>query len=151
MQRFWRYVLGSAVAFVASESAFLTVYGLELGSPQIATLWAFAAGIPVNYMLNRRWAWRRRGRPDLRDEVLPYVVVIAASVVASATGTGIVDAWLQTVSLPSLARIALVGATFAAINGGLFLAKYVLLDRLVFRARRRAPDDERQPDVEPVP
>lgn len=151
VQRFSRYALGSLVAFAASESAFLTVYGLELGSPQIATLWAFAAGIPVNYVLNRRWAWKRRGRPGMRDEVLPYVVVIAASVVASAVGTSFVDAWLQTLSLPSLARIALVGATFAAINGGLFLGKYVLLDRLVFRARPRVVDDERQPDVEPVP
>lgn len=151
VQRFWRYALGSVIAFAASESAFLVVYGFELGGPHIATLWAFAAGIPVNYVLNRRWAWKRRGRPGLRDELLPYVVVIAASIVASAAGTSAVDEWLQTASLSSLARIALVGATFAAINGGLFLAKYVLLDRLVFRDRPREADDERQPDVEPVP
>ena len=151
VQRFWRYVLGSVVAFAASEIAFLAVYGSGSGSPQIATLWAFAAGVPVNYVLNRRWAWKRHGRPGLRDEVLPYAIVIATSIVASAMGTGAVDTLLQSVSLPPLARIALVGATFAGINGGLFLAKYVLLDRLVFRARPRAVDGERQRDVEPVP
>jgi putative flippase GtrA len=151
VQRFWRYALGSVIAFVASESAFLVVYGTGSGSPQIATLWAFAAGIPVNYVLNRRWAWKRRGRPGLRDEVLPYAVVVATSIVASAIGTGAVDTWLQTVSLPRLAEVLLVGATFAAINGGLFLAKYVLLDRLVFRARPSPADGERRRDVEPVP
>ncbi|HSK96397.1 MAG TPA: hypothetical protein VK891_07265, partial [Euzebyales bacterium] len=91
------------------------------------------------------------GKPDLRRELLPYAVVIATSVVASAVGTAAVDTWLQSMALPRLARIALVGATFAAINGGLFLAKYVLLDRLVFRPRPPAADAERPRDVEPVP
>ena len=151
VRRFWRYALGSVIAFAASEIAFLAVYGSGSGSPQIATLWAFAVGIPVNYVLNRWWAWRRRGRPDLRREVLPYAVVIATSVAASAVGTAAVDTWLQSMALPRQARIALVGATFAAINGGLFLAKYVLLDRLVFRPRPPAADAERPRDVEPVP
>ena len=130
----------------------MTVYGLELGSPTAATVCAFAVGIPINYILNRRWAWVRRGRPGLRDELLPYAAVIATSVISSAVATGAVDAWLRTVSLPRLAEVALVGATFAAVNGGLFLAKYVLLDRLVFRGRSRQPaDGPPQRDVEPVP
>jgi putative flippase GtrA len=152
VQRFWRYALGSVIASVASQVAFMTVYGLELGSPTVATVCAFAVGIPINYILNRRWAWVRRGRPGLRDELLPYAAVIATSVFASAVATGAVDAWLQTVSLPRLAEVVLVGATFAAVNGGLFLAKYVLLDRLVFRGRSRRPaDGQPQRDVEPVP
>jgi putative flippase GtrA len=151
VQRFWRYALGSVVAFVASEIAFLSVYGSGLGSPQVATLWAFAAGIPVNYVLNRRWAWKRRGRPSLVREILPYAIVIASGIVASAAGTGAVDAWLQSASLHRFVRIALVGLAFAAINGGLFLAKYVLLDRLVFRARRPVAAEPRRHDVEPVP
>lgn len=151
VRRFWRYAIGSVIAFGASEVVFLTVYGWRLASPQMASVWAFAGGIPVNYVLNRRWAWRRRGRPDLRTELLPYAAVVALSVVASAVGTAAVDRWLQTVTFSRPAQIALVGATFAAINGGLFLAKYVLLDRLVFGDPQRQPDDERQRDVEPVP
>ena len=151
VQRFWRYALGSVIAFGASESAFLTVYGLELGSPQVATIWAFAAGIPTNYVLNRRWAWQRRGRPSIRTEIVPYAIVIATSIVASAIGTSAVDNWLETTSVPRIAQIAVVGATFALINGGLFLAKYVLLDRLVFRDRPMRPDGARRPDVERVP
>jgi len=151
VQRFWRYALGSVIAFAASEIAFLSVYASGMGSPQVATLWAFAAGIPVNYVLNRRWAWKRQGRPSLRREVLPYALVIATGIVASAAGTGAFDSWLQSVSLHRYARIALVGVAFAAINGGLFLAKYVLLDRLVFRARPPAADARRRRDAERVP
>lgn len=152
VQRFWRYSLGSVVTFGVSQLVFLVVYGLQWASPQIATLWSFAAGIPVNYILNRRWAWRRRGRPGFREELLPYAAVIAISIVASALATSAVDAWLQTADLPRAAGILLVGTTFAAINGGLFLAKYVLLDRLVFRDRRRPGRRSGQPrDVERVP
>lgn len=152
VQRFWRYALGSVIASVASQVAFMTVYGLDWGGPTIATVCAFAVGIPINYVLNRRWAWAQRGKPGLRDELLPYAAVIATSIIASAVATGAVDAWLATMSLPRLADVLLVGATFAAVNGGLFLAKYVLLDRLVFRGRSRQPaGDQPQRDVEPVP
>lgn len=150
VQRFWRYSLGSVVTFGVSQLVFLLLYGLQWASPQVATLWSFAAGIPVNYLLNRRWAWRRRGRPGFREELLPYAVVIAVSIVASALATGAVDNWLQTADLPRAAGIVLVGTTFASINGGLFLAKYVLLDRLVFRDRPRSGPG-RPRDVERVP
>ena len=147
IQRFSRYFIGSVVAFGASEVVFLTVYGLRWASPQVATVWSFAAGIPTNYLLNRRWTWQRRGLPPLRSELLPYAAIVSISVVSSAVGTAAMDRWLQSVTLPRAAEILLVGATFAAINGGLFLAKYVLLDRLVFRR----PGHRRVHDVEPVP
>lgn len=133
VRRFSRYAVGSVVAFGASNLAFLLLYGLGWTSPQVASVLAFAAGIPVNYVLNRRWAWQRRGRPALRAELLPYSGVVALSVVSSAVGTWAVDRWLQSVDLPRAVEVILVDATFIAINGGLFLAKYVLLDRLVFR------------------
>ena len=143
--------MGSVVAFGVSEGIFLSVYGARLAGPQLASVWAFAGGIPVNYVLNRRWAWRVRGRPGLRDELLPYAGVVALSVIGSAVGTQAVDTWLQSVALHRVLEIAIVGATFATINGGLFLAKYVLLDRLVFRVRPSHLPAEQQRDAEPVP
>lgn len=154
VRRFSRYAVGSVVAFGASNLAFLLLYGLGWTSPQVASVLAFAAGIPVNYVLNRRWAWQRRGRPALRAELLPYGGVVALSVVASATGTWATDRWLGTVDLPRAVEVLLVDATFVAINGGLFLAKYFLLDRLVFRDRPTAPradQDLADAGVEPVP
>ncbi len=152
VKRFSKYAVGSVVAFTASEIVFLLSYGSGWARPQVASVLAFAAGIPVNYVLNRRWAWQRRGRPGLRDELLPYAAVVSLSVVASAAGTWAADRWVQSVTLPRAIDVLLVGATFAAINGGLFLAKYVLLDRLVFRDRP-APTGAHPAtrDVETVP
>jgi putative flippase GtrA len=134
-RRFSKYALGSVVAFGASNVVFLLVYGLGWASPQVATVLSFGIGIPVNYALNRRWAWERRGRPSVRTELVPYATVIATNVVAAAAGTWAVDRWLQSIALPRAVEVLVVGATFVLINGGLFLAKYVLLDRLVFRDR----------------
>jgi putative flippase GtrA len=140
IRRFSKYAVGSVVAFGASNLAFLLVYGSGLASPQVASVLAFATGIPVNYVLNRRWAWQRRGRPGVRDEVLPYAGVVALSVVATAVGTWGVDRLLSDANLTRAATVVLVDAAFVAINGGLFLAKYFLLDRLVFRDRRVTMD-----------
>lgn len=140
-RRFSRYAVGSVVAFGVSNVVFLLAYGMGWASPQLATVLSFAVGIPVNYALNRRWAWQRRGRPSLRAELVPYAAVIAANVIAAATGTWAVDRWLQSTALPRAVEIAVVGITFVAINGGLFLAKYFLLDRLVFREIPVAPAD----------
>jgi putative flippase GtrA len=151
VRRFSKYAVGSVVAFGASNVAFLVLYGLGLTSPQVASVLAFAAGIPVNYVLNRRWAWERRGRPGVRDELLPYAAVVATSVIGSAVGTWAADRWVQSADLPRALEVGFVDAAFVAVNGTLFLLKYVLLDRLVFRERTTAtaPTDERA--AEPVP
>jgi putative flippase GtrA len=140
VRRFSKYAVGSVVAFGASNVAFLLLYGLGLTSPQVASVLAFAAGIPVNYVLNRRWAWQRRGRPGLRDELLPYAAVVATSVIGSAVGTWAADRWVQSAGLPRAVEVGVVDAAFVAINGTLFLLKYVLLDRLVFRERPSTTD-----------
>lgn len=141
-RRFSRFAVSSGVAFGVSNLVFLVAYGLELTSPQVATVLAYAVGVPTNYLLTRRWTWRRRGRPPLRTELLPYAAVVTVNVVAAAVGTWAVDRWLQSIELPRVIDVALVSMTFVAINGGLFVAKYVLLDRLVFRERPTGPPSD---------
>lgn len=150
--RFSRYAVGSAVAFAASNVVFLLCYGSGMTSPEVASVLAFGVGIPVNYVLNRRWAWQRRGRPGITTELVPYAAVVSLSIVATAVGTSGADHLLASADLNRALTVVLVQATFIGINGGLFLAKYVLLDRMVFRDRpptRRT--DAAVRDVERVP
>lgn len=153
VRRFSKYAVGSAVAFGASNLAFLLCYGTGWTSPQVASVLSFGAGIPVNYVLNRRWAWQRQGRPGMRDELVPYAGVVALSIAATALGTWGVDRLLTSADLSRVVEVALVDAAFIGISGGLFLAKYVLLDRLVFRDRPAPPptDDPPRHDVGTAP
>lgn len=152
VRRFSRYAVGSAVAFAASNLAFLLCYGTGWTSPEVASVAAFAVGIPVNYVLNRRWAWQRRGRPAVRAELLPYAAVVSLSIIATAVATSAADRLLSSADSGRALTVVLVQATFIGINGGLFLAKYVLLDRMVFRDRAPTPrSGAAARDVERVP
>lgn len=152
VRRFSKYAVGSAVAFGASNVAFLLCYGTGWTSPEVASVAAYGVGIPVNYVLNRRWAWQRRGRPDVRTELLPYAAVVSLSILATAVVTSTADRVLASADLGRALTVVLVQASFIGINGGLFLAKYVLLDRMVFRDRAPAPrTDAAARDVERVP
>ena len=107
-RRFSRYAVGSVVAFGASNVVFLLCYGTGWTSPQVASVLAFAAGIPINYVLNRRWAWQRRGRPAVRSELLPYAAVVSLSIVATAVGTWGADRMLAAADLGRALTVVLV-------------------------------------------
>jgi putative flippase GtrA len=139
LPRLARYLAGSVVAGVVSVTTFALLYGaLAVAGPVTASVVAWVAGAVPNYHLNRRWAWGRRGRSDVRREVLPYAATAAASVVLSSAATSAADAWVPRLVDDRELVVALVVAAYALTYGGLFVAKYVVLDRWLFGSRRRS-------------
>jgi putative flippase GtrA len=134
-----RYVGGSAVAAACSEVTLVVLYGLLHLAPAPASTLAWLAGALPNYWLNRSWTWRRRGRPDLRREVLPYVAIILATLALAAVATAAVDRWSRDVATGSTARVALVAGTFLAVYVVMFLLRFALLDRLFTGLHRADP------------
>ena len=129
-----RYAAGSVVATVCSEVAFLLLYGLVQASPAAASILAWLAGAVPNYWLNRNWTWKRRGRPSLTGELLPYMGIILATLLAATVATTLVDRALESASTSSGVRVALVGGTFLASYGVVFVLRFFLLDKLFGRA-----------------
>jgi len=125
-----------------SVSAFTTVLSntllvlltLVVGvGASFANIVAVTVGIGPSYVLNRRWVWRRSGPHSASREVAPFV---------SLTFAGLV---LSTVAVAAMARlgrdwsglakaIALPAANIGAF-GVVWVAQFVLLDRVVFRSR----------------
>lgn len=130
--RLAKFTAGSAVATVISEAAFILVYGLVGAGPRVAGVVGFLAGAIPNWGLNRRWTWRRRGRPRLRREVLPYVVVVLCTAVAATAFSGVADGWVRGLEAPRSVQVALVGMAFLLPYGAVFLLKFLLFERLVF-------------------
>jgi putative flippase GtrA len=87
-----------------------------------------------NYWFNRRWTWGRRGRPDLRREVVPYVAIILGTLLLAALVTKGVDAWMRDVDVSGGVRTVAVAAAFLGVYVVMFALRYLLLDRL-FRPR----------------
>ncbi len=134
--RLFRYAAGSGVAALASEITFVLVFGVAHTPTVVATVAAFLAGALPNWVLNRRWAWSRRDQVSVRREVLPYVAIVLGALAITTAGTTLVNAWSS--NLSHWAAVVLVDGTFVAITGFLFVAKFVLFDRVVFT--RRAAD-----------
>lgn len=141
-----RYAASSVIAGVISELAFLASYALG-ALPVVASGIAFVAGAVPNYLMNRYWAWQRRGRANPTREVLPYVAIIVVTALIAAGVTTLADAWLQDRIDSHLWQVLAVGAAFLATYGFMFVLKFVLFDRYVFAA----PETTRTPATKSRP
>jgi putative flippase GtrA len=81
--RFGRFTVAAVAAFATTEVV-LTICAGPLGlTATWASLIAWFSGAVVSYVLSR-WAWKRKGRPNLLKETLPFWIV-SAMVVAILT------------------------------------------------------------------
>lgn len=130
LRKLVRYGAGSAVATVCSEVTFLTLYGALDTSTTLASILGWLAGAVPSYWLNRTWTWGRRGRPRLRTELVPYVVVVLATVALAVAATSAADAVLSGTTASSTVRSILVGAVFLLVYVLVFVLRFLLFDRL---------------------
>ena len=142
-----RYVGGSVVAAGCSEVTLVVLYGLLHVAPGPASCAAWLAGAVPNFWLNRSWAWRRRGRPDLRREVLPYVVIVLVTLALATVLTGVVDRLSRAGGTDSTVRVVLVAGTFLGVYVAVFVLRFVLFDRLFTRLdpAPSVPREEQRP------
>jgi putative flippase GtrA len=136
---FGRYTLGSLVAVAASEVAFVACYGSGLLGTTASSAVAFVAGAIPNYVLNRTWAWGRRGRVRVGREVVLYAIVSLVSFGASALATTWASHVAPHVTASHTVRTALVAAAYLATYGVLFIAKFVVFQLVIFADSPGAP------------
>ncbi|TDE36783.1 GtrA family protein [Actinomadura sp. 6K520] len=130
---FTRYTIGSVLAAVASEATLLLTYGTGLLGPRAASVAAWSTGAALNYVLNRWWAWGRRGRASVWRELVPYWAIAVASMLLSAWATGVADRLGPEAAGP---RMVFVGGVFLAVYGVMFVVKFCLFHYFVFAGGR---------------
>lgn len=130
--RLWgRYTGASVIAGVISEVVFVITYWF--GSvPLVASLVAFVAGAVPNYLMNRYWAWQRRGRPNRGREVLPYAVIVVVTALIAILVTTAADRWVHEHVTAHALQVTLVATAFLATYGAMFVLKFILFDRFIF-------------------
>ena len=107
--RLWgRYTGASVVAGIISEVVFVVTYWFA-AVPLVASLLAFVAGAVPNYLMNRYWAWQRRGRPDRTREVLPYAVIVVVTALTAILVTTAADRWVRDHVAAHALQVTLVG------------------------------------------
>jgi putative flippase GtrA len=149
VQRATRYTIGSVVAVVASEIAFVLCYGVgHLGTTATSAV-AFVAGAIPNYVLNRSWAWQRRGKLHVGREIIGYWTVALFGFAVAALSTGWVNHAAPHLTSSHTERTALVAGTYLATYGVLFILKFVLFELVIFASPVTPPrvgDDPREPE-----
>jgi putative flippase GtrA len=112
--------------------------GLALGlgvAAGLANVVAVCCGIVPSYVANRRWVWRRDGRGSLANEAMPYVAMSLVGLLASTLAVARVAD--LSASWPTHWRAVALPASNLAVFGALWCVQFVVLDRLIFPARRR--------------
>jgi putative flippase GtrA len=130
-----RYAAGSVVAFGCSEVVLMAAYGLLGTRAWTAASLAWVAGAVPNYILNRRWAWKRRGRAQFLRETLPYWVITLSTAAMAVGVTSLVDNWVRSSVNGRGEQSLLLGAVYLAAYGVVFAVKFVLFDKWVFAGR----------------
>jgi putative flippase GtrA len=102
-----------------------------------AAIIAWFSGAVVSYVLSR-WAWERKGKPDVLRETVPFWVISALVVVILTLATKFAyhaAAWL---GLEGIRHVLFVDLVYLVANLGTFLMRFVLFHYVLFADRTTA-------------
>src|SRR4051794_20221707 len=126
VQKFWKYCIVSAVGVVLGQSLiFLFASGLGWGWGW-ANVTAVAISTVPTYYLSRAWVWQKTGKSSLYGEIIPFWVMSFLGLLLST----LVVVWLEN-QYPDNPILANVGNVIGF--GVLWLAKFFILDRILFK------------------
>lgn len=130
-----------AVSIFTSLLSLAVLVGLATGAgmrPWLANVIATAVGTVPSYLLNRRWVWGRSGNHDPWREVLPFWVMSFTGLVVSTVAVDRAGAWATSAALgPGWRSLCLMVANVGSF-GLLWVAQFLLLDRVLFGRKARA-------------
>ena len=129
--RFGRFTIAAIAAFATTEVVLTICAGpLHLTATR-ASLIAWFSGALVSYVLSR-WAWKRKGRPSLLKETLPFWVVSAMVVVILTLATKFAYHSAGWMNLTGAERVLYVDAVYGVANIGTFLLRFLFFHYVLF-------------------
>jgi putative flippase GtrA len=129
--RFGRFAVAAIAAFATTEVALSIGAGPLQLTATWATLIAWFSGAVVSYLLSR-WAWKRKGRPNLLRETLPFWIVSAMVIVILTLATKFgyhSSAWLH---LSGAERVLYIDAVTGVANLGTFVLRFLFFHYVLF-------------------
>ena len=133
-----KYAIGSVIALLTSIIVFAVAYVVLGGHPTTCSILAFFAGAIPNWILNRRWAWKLKGRADFLREIVAYVAISGVVLVASSLGTSAMQSWVKANVTPHHGiRVLLVTGAYVLVQAVMFVLKFVVYEKWVFSGQSR--------------
>ena len=130
--RFGRFAVAAIAAFATSEIVYVICAAPLALSSTKATLVGWFSGVVVSYLLSR-WAWERKGRPNLLRETVPFCVVSAIVIVVLELADKYLGyhpaTWWH---LHGAERALYLAAVYGAANLFTFLVRFVFFHYVLF-------------------
>ncbi len=122
----FRYAMVSVVSVLVGQSVLIFCSGVLDWPGVTANLVAVSVGSIPSYLLNRYWAWGKRGRNHLFKEVLPF------------WGLALLGLGFSTLSVDYVAgniSDAVIAVQLASLSafGVLWVGKFILLNEVLFK------------------
>jgi putative flippase GtrA len=121
-----RYSMVSVVSVALHQVVLIFGHAsLELAGITANVIAATVASVPA-FLLNKRWVWNRLDRTSFHRQVLPFWAFTIAGLLLSTAFVAVADAMTTSTLAVSAASIAGFGV--------LWVAKFLFLDEIMFRA-----------------
>ena len=133
-KRFSRFILVAAGAVIASQVTLAVCLGPVGWTAGRSALTAWLVGAAVSYVLSR-WAWERKGRPNLLKETLPFWIVAVGTAIVLTLTTKWANQRALAMDMPHSERVLFVGAAYFLANCVTFLTRFLIFHYILFRDR----------------
>jgi putative flippase GtrA len=143
-----RYTLSSIITTMVSLVAILVTYGFKIIHGIIeATLFGNLIAVIPSYYLNRAWAWGKRGRSHIRNEVIPYWAMAILGIAFSLVGATLVKHLIHNHHFGHLVDTVLV-AGVNLLSFAIFWILKILLFNRIFHTEKLHDIDARLSEEE---
>jgi putative flippase GtrA len=133
-KRFVRFVLVAVAAVISSQTALVVFLDGAHMTAGISGGLAAVAGAAVSYVLSR-WAWERKGRPQLLRETLPFWLVSAGVWVFLGIATKLGIEAAELLQVHGFEKAIVIGGVYFAANCITFVARFLIFHFLLFADR----------------
>jgi putative flippase GtrA len=149
-KQFARFILVAAVSLAVSESALFVFTELLHLTGGISGVSAAALGALASYLMSR-WAWERKGRPNVLRETIPFWIVSAGAwlVLGLATKLGLYVA--RTVGVAhGIKHFVIVGGIYFLANCLTFVSRFLIFHYVLFADRGRKAEPVEAESLLPI-
>jgi putative flippase GtrA len=124
----------AAGAVIASQITLTVCLGPIGWTAGRSAITAWLVGAAVSYVLSR-WAWERKGKPNLLKETLPFWIVAVGTAVVLTLTTKWANQRAISMGLEHTERVMFVAASYFLANCVTFLTRFLIFHYILFRDR----------------
>ncbi|HTZ94622.1 MAG TPA: rhomboid family intramembrane serine protease [Streptosporangiaceae bacterium] len=130
-KRFSRFILVAVAAVITSQVVLGVLTGpVNLSAGASGVIASMVAAL-VSYLLSR-WAWERKGKPDLLRETLPFWVVSIAVWIVLGLTSHYASVWAHSMGYTHLMKHVVVQGAYFLMNCVTFVARFLIFHYVLF-------------------